>query len=214
MAATRSRRRPVRTSSGGFWRTGPPACLGCPQRFAICSTTRAFACLRRHACLYGAGMCTAAPATAILRATTSRPLPAVASAAKTQRRRAELFSFCQPCLSTSVFQALPAAQVSGETLAYGSADAGTTVLCSNTRLNELMAEAAAALNIKAHRVGPRHAPVTLHSAVDLEGHCGLDGRCYVLDSARAFPPEQPCDGVARRALPRSWDIFKLPPKLE
>lgn len=30
---------------------------------------------------------------------------------------------------------------------------------------------------------------TLHCALDVEGHVGTDGRYYVLDTARTFPPE-------------------------
>ena len=43
------------------------------------------------------------------------------------------------------------------------------------------------LNLKAH--APRHHPgKRLYGPVDIEGHVGYDGRFYLLDVARLFPP--------------------------
>lgn len=33
----------------------------------------------------------------------------------------------------------------------------------------------------------------MHSACDIEGHVGTDGRNYLLDFARSFPPEDPTE---------------------
>eukprot|EP00753_Platysulcus_tardus_P018257 PLAT6799.1.p1 GENE.PLAT6799.1~~PLAT6799.1.p1 ORF type:complete len:1510 (+),score=553.32 PLAT6799.1:376-4530(+) len=82
--------------------------------------------------------------------------------------------------------------LSSGSLAYGSDDQGRTVHMDNPELNQLMAEAAAVINIKAHRVGRRRGELKLlHSAVDVEGHTGSDGRFYVLDTARTLPAERP-----------------------
>jgi Clustered mitochondria len=55
-----------------------------------------------------------------------------------------------------------------------------------------MKKAAARLNLSAHRAGrPNTAGVMVWSAVDLEGHLGEDGRFYMLDFSRVFPPRRP-----------------------
>jgi hypothetical protein len=75
------------------------------------------------------------------------------------------------------------------TLVYGSADGGATVVTSDKEFCDKMKEAAERLHLKTHtdRLGMN----TLHSATDIEGHIGLDGRRYLLDFGRAFPPEYP-----------------------
>jgi hypothetical protein len=45
------------------------------------------------------------------------------------------------------------------------------------------------LNIKEHTCGPEH--IRVYGPVDMEGHKGLDGRKYLLDFSRVFPPEVP-----------------------
>ena len=56
--------------------------------------------------------------------------------------------------------------------------------------NDLMAEVGAALNLKEHVVGQTQAvQKTLFGPCDIEGHRGRDGRYYVVDLARLFPPE-------------------------
>lgn len=84
-------------------------------------------------------------------------------------------------------------------LIYGSADAGKTVHKDDPVMNEAMLQAATALNLLPHIVG--HERVELASAVDIEGHLGMDGRYYLLDMARAFPPEAP------QATPHLDDII-------
>jgi hypothetical protein len=43
------------------------------------------------------------------------------------------------------------------------------------------------LGLKKHVVGSQ----SLYSPGDIEGHAGLDGRMYLIDLARLFPPEFP-----------------------
>jgi hypothetical protein len=76
--------------------------------------------------------------------------------------------------------------VAGSPPAYGSADAGKHVHTDNAVLNGLMEKAAARLHLKKHTVA---GVAELCSAGDVEGHVGLDGRYYLLDLARTFPPE-------------------------
>ena len=70
-------------------------------------------------------------------------------------------------------------------------------------LNELMREAARKINLKGHVVGDK----LLHAPGDIEAHLGRDGRFYVVDCARVFPPEYPppnLDEMEKGAL-----LFKL-----
>jgi len=78
--------------------------------------------------------------------------------------------------------------ISSDTLIYGSSDGGKTIHRKDPVFNKMMEDASLTLNIKQHEVAPG---VSLHSAVDMEGHKGADGRYYVLDTARVFPPEPP-----------------------
>lgn len=78
--------------------------------------------------------------------------------------------------------------ISQDTLIYGSSDGGKTIHRVDPVFNKMMEDAAVQLNIKQHEVAPG---ISLHSAVDMEGHKGTDGRYYVLDTARVFPPEPP-----------------------
>src|SRR3546814_655194 len=78
-------------------------------------------------------------------------------------------------------------------------DAGQQVCKDYSAFHELMDEAAQKLNILVHVVGREQ--VELAAAVDIEGHKGMDGRYYLLDLARAFPPE------ATQATPHLDDII-------
>ena len=75
-----------------------------------------------------------------------------------------------------------------DTIMYGSSDAGRTVHKKIPELNEKMLSASEFLNLKPHVVGKSE---ILASVGDLEGHLGRDGRYYILDFSRAFPPECP-----------------------
>jgi hypothetical protein len=86
-----------------------------------------------------------------------------------------------------------------DTLVYGSRDAGKTILLDK-KFNAKLKIVCENLGLKSHKIIPmslRHSndaitqAVTLHTPVDLEGHKGHDGRYYLLDFSRIFPPEFP-----------------------
>mmetsp|Transcript_29066 Transcript_29066/g.73052 ORF Transcript_29066/g.73052 Transcript_29066/m.73052 type:complete len:1029 (-) Transcript_29066:1489-4575(-) len=81
----------------------------------------------------------------------------------------------------------------GETLLYGSPDGGKNIFSKDETFSSLIATACAKLNLKPHQVRGREngIRVTMHGPADLEGHKGTDGKYYVLDTARLFPPEHP-----------------------
>ena len=54
-------------------------------------------------------------------------------------------------------------------------------------MNEKMKRAGIKNGLKKHRVGRKL--TSIYGPVDIEGHRGNDGRMYVLDFARTFPPE-------------------------
>jgi hypothetical protein len=82
--------------------------------------------------------------------------------------------------------------ISGEgSLKYGSNDAAKTVNKEIPVINQKMEEAAKILNLKGHYVGTKDDKKILHAPVDIECHIGKDGRFYILDFARTFPPEHP-----------------------
>jgi hypothetical protein len=80
--------------------------------------------------------------------------------------------------------------ISGSTLVYGSNDGGKTVLNSDPAVNGLVEKLCKNLNLKGHYCG-RDTKVFIYSPGDLEAHKGKDGRVYVLDTARMFPPLRP-----------------------
>lgn len=84
--------------------------------------------------------------------------------------------------------------ISPKTLKYGSADGGNTVRADLPELNQLMKNCAQVLNLKGHFAGISADPSQrrfLHTPCDIEGHLGRDGKFYVIDLARLFPPETP-----------------------
>jgi hypothetical protein len=87
------------------------------------------------------------------------------------------------------------------TLRFGSQDAGITVRTDDAPSRVMAATAAGALNLKPHRVGQAVVP----TPVDLEIHLGDDGRYYVCDTARLFPPDaNPASG-----LPKNYHLHKV-----
>jgi hypothetical protein len=57
-------------------------------------------------------------------------------------------------------------------------------------INEKMKQAGEALNLKGHIAGFAKYQVNLcYGPGDIECHLGKDGKFYVLDFARTFPPE-------------------------
>ncbi|KAL6050938.1 Clu domain-containing protein [Balamuthia mandrillaris] len=93
--------------------------------------------------------------------------------------------------------------IANSTLVYGSSNSGRTVQDSNPQVRRLMAAAAKKLNLKRHTAGVLTSTAKpLWGPCDMEGHIGLDGRFYVIDLARAFPPETPDPMVPRGHLYR------------
>lgn len=79
--------------------------------------------------------------------------------------------------------------ISPSTLKYGSQDAGKTVVNELPELAARIEQASASLNLKLHEAGPNN--ITMATATDIEGHVGRDGRFYLLDFSRVFPPVTP-----------------------
>lgn len=99
---------------------------------------------------------------------------------------------------------------SPNTIIYGSDDASKTIHKSNTMFNELARKIADKLHLKEHVVtavnsvvlspeaklaqrtsGIQANQTQLDLAVDVEGHLGRDGRFFLVDLARLFPPTVP-----------------------
>ena len=79
--------------------------------------------------------------------------------------------------------------IGADTLVYGSADAGKTVHC-NATVDVVMRQAGQMLNLAPHVVGRTpDVQQELTGPCDIEVHRGKDGRTYVLDTARVFPPD-------------------------
>lgn len=83
---------------------------------------------------------------------------------------------------------------------YGSSDGGRNVLNLDSKFHAMMQWLAKQMHIAGHFVRGTY----LHSAGDVEGHLGYDGRYYLLDLARAMPPE---DGQLCFHLNQHSDIF-------
>lgn len=89
--------------------------------------------------------------------------------------------------------AMPMLPLESGSLIYGSEDAGITVQAADSKLNHLIEVASRRLNLKSHTCGSENTVV--YSPVDLEGHRGSDGRYYLLDFSRVFPPITPVRDV-------------------
>jgi len=115
--------------------------------------------------------------------------------------------------------------ISAHTLRYGSADGGKTIHDDDPALSQVMAICAQRLNLQPHLVYPgrgsrvsssthsdphsplRDSPVQpccMHGPTDLEGHRGEDGRLYLIDTARLFPP-----AALSRSSPPASHLYKL-----
>jgi hypothetical protein len=68
-------------------------------------------------------------------------------------------------------------------------DGGRTCHMSDENVNDMMAQCGKILNLKPHRVTAQE--LVIHAPCDIEVHHGTDGRFYVLDTARVYPPEFP-----------------------
>ncbi|GAM18575.1 hypothetical protein SAMD00019534_017500 [Acytostelium subglobosum LB1] len=80
--------------------------------------------------------------------------------------------------------------INKKTIVYGSNDGGKTVHNSDTKVDTEMRRLAKKMNIKGHLVGLT-SPTLIYGPGDIEVHKGTDGRYYMIDFARAFPPEYP-----------------------
>jgi len=81
--------------------------------------------------------------------------------------------------------AMPLLPINSKTLLYGSSDGGLTIHADSPGINEIIKDVGQELHLAGHYVQDKF----LFSAGDIEVHQGLDGNTYVLDLARAFPPE-------------------------
>jgi tetratricopeptide (TPR) repeat protein len=95
--------------------------------------------------------------------------------------------------------------ISPQTLQHGSHNAGQTVLNESPALENRLKVACDLLRLAPHNVSARNKTHSrmLYTAADMEGHLGADGRFYLLDCSRAFPPTAPRVGEpASRFLAR------------
>jgi len=83
--------------------------------------------------------------------------------------------------------AIPWLPLGSGKLVYGSADQGRTVYDDDPKIRAALKFAAHHLHLAAHRVKNQ----LLFTAGDVEGHQDMEGRYYLVDLARAFPPEDP-----------------------
>eukprot|EP01119_Soliformovum_irregulare_P004567 TRINITY_DN1561_c1_g1_i3.p1 TRINITY_DN1561_c1_g1~~TRINITY_DN1561_c1_g1_i3.p1 ORF type:complete len:907 (+),score=307.61 TRINITY_DN1561_c1_g1_i3:36-2756(+) len=80
-----------------------------------------------------------------------------------------------------------------DTLCYGSSDGGRTIRASNEEMNAKTRILGKMLNLKEEVVSntAKDSQTLLHISCDIEGHKGKDGRFYLVDTARVFPPLTP-----------------------
>ena len=74
--------------------------------------------------------------------------------------------------------------IHSNTLVYGSADGGKHIFNTNSTMNNIMLQFGNLLNLKIHQVKEEN----IVGPADLEGHKGIDGRFYIADVSRLFPP--------------------------
>lgn len=76
-----------------------------------------------------------------------------------------------------------------QSVVYGSIDFGKTIV-THDQYKELMKKAAQSLKIRPHKVlNSKEEEVELYSSVECKGIIGNDGRHYILDLLRTFPPD-------------------------
>eukprot|EP01102_Stenamoeba_stenopodia_P002205 TRINITY_DN1198_c0_g1_i1.p1 TRINITY_DN1198_c0_g1~~TRINITY_DN1198_c0_g1_i1.p1 ORF type:complete len:1050 (+),score=251.40 TRINITY_DN1198_c0_g1_i1:69-3218(+) len=81
--------------------------------------------------------------------------------------------------------------ISQDTIVYGSCDGGHRVHADDEEMNEIMEKCGKILNLKGHYAGIGSNTQFLYGPCDIEGHKGHDGKLYVLDVSRIWPPEKP-----------------------
>ncbi|KAL6041073.1 Clu domain-containing protein [Balamuthia mandrillaris] len=89
--------------------------------------------------------------------------------------------------------------ISAKTIVYGTADGGESIHNSSPQMDRAMRTVAERLNLQPHQVGHHIIAVP----ADIEGHIGRDGKNYVIDFARVFPPE----GIPEQR--DGWDIRSI-----
>jgi len=89
-------------------------------------------------------------------------------------------------------------------LIYGSDDCGKTVHNDVPDFAEKMRIAGEKLNLAGHTVDNK----LIYAAFDVEGHQAPDGRFYLLDLARTFPPELPLKDE-RLTWPQNAFLYRL-----
>jgi len=83
--------------------------------------------------------------------------------------------------------------INKNTHVYGSANAAQIIKTDNFEMEKMLKIVAQKLNLKPHYVRETSTKQLklVYGPVDIEGHQGLDGRYYVVDTARLFPPSTP-----------------------
>ncbi len=71
---------------------------------------------------------------------------------------------------------------------------------SDSQMNRMMESCARKMNIKGHWVGLKNERKFIYGPTDIEGHIGTDGRRYLLDFQRTYPPEHPASEHPRRSM--------------
>ncbi|EFA76500.1 putative protein 150-kD protein cluA [Heterostelium album PN500] len=99
-----------------------------------------------------------------------------------------------------------------KTIVYGSNDGGITVNNRDSLVEKEMVKLARKLNLKGHQVGLMEDTKTLiFGPGDIEVHRGTDGRYYMIDFARIFPPEY--SGIYKESIGREIFYYMLRPEL-
>ncbi|KAH3733018.1 Histidine kinase A [Pelomyxa schiedti] len=83
--------------------------------------------------------------------------------------------------------ALSLLPIGDNTLVMGSADAMATIHQPPPEIQEIMTRLSTKLNLRTHLMQS----VPVFTCVDTEGHIASDGRFYLVDFSRTFPPEAP-----------------------
>uniref|UniRef100_A0A8C2ZJZ6 Clustered mitochondria homolog n=1 Tax=Cyclopterus lumpus TaxID=8103 RepID=A0A8C2ZJZ6_CYCLU len=100
-----------------------------------------------------------------------------------------------------------------QSVVYGSSDYGKTVF-THPRFLELLDKTSEPLRIQRHQVlDHRNSPVELCSGIETKGILGNDGRPYILDLLRTFPPDlnfQFSETEERREVPKECLLFGYP----
>uniref|UniRef100_A0A3P8VG81 Clustered mitochondria homolog n=1 Tax=Cynoglossus semilaevis TaxID=244447 RepID=A0A3P8VG81_CYNSE len=93
---------------------------------------------------------------------------------------------------------------------YGSNDCGATV-STHPRFLELLDKTSKSLRVQRHLVlDQNNVSVELCSAVETKGIVGNDGRCYILDLLRTFPPDLNFQFSEEEEVPEECRRFGFP----